>query len=41
MQYPGKRCYIEVEVYTNFRVTQEFDILECFKARLWKEFYKI
>ena len=31
MQYPGNHCQ-KLEVYTNFRVAQEFKVLKCFKA---------
>ena len=32
MYYPGNRCR-KLEVYTNFRVFQEFEILEHLKSR--------
>ena len=35
MQYPGNHCQ-KLEVCTNFRVAKEFEILEHFKAKLWK-----
>ena len=35
MHYPGNCCQ-KLEVYTNFRVAQEFKILEHFEAKLQK-----
>ena len=35
MQYPGNRCR-KLEDCMNFRIRQEFKILEHFEAKLWK-----